>query len=78
MFVVLYRALDAMGELPSPSGFAEIEDFSDYMQISGYAVEPLQLFVQAGIIQGSGGKLTPLALSKRSHASQVIFNLLNK
>ncbi len=77
MFVILYRMLKKLGELPESTGSKTLEDFNDADDIAGYAIEALKLFVEAGTIQGDGTKLTPKATSTRAQAVQVLYNLLS-
>ena len=78
MFVILYRILDKLGELPEGNGRKTLEDFNDVADIADYAKEAIKLFVETGTIQGDGKKLTPKATSTRAQAVQVLYNLLSK
>jgi hypothetical protein len=76
MFTLLYRALDALEELPKMVGNISLSDFSDSVAISDYAEQAMEAFVSSGIISGSGGELDPLGNSTRAQMAQVLYNLL--
>ncbi len=78
MFVILYRMLEKMGELPEGKGSKPLESFGDASEISGYAVEAMKLFVETGIIAGKGERLSPKATSKRLEVVYVLYKLLSK
>ncbi|HEX2925809.1 MAG TPA: S-layer homology domain-containing protein, partial [Ruminiclostridium sp.] len=77
MLVMLYSALDTLGELPA----AKTDSFGSYSdagEISGYAKDALKLFVDAGVVSGDNGKLSPKDTTSRAEAAQVLYNLLSK
>jgi len=76
MFTMLYWALNSISLLPYNHYDTLLDDFTDSDQIYAYATPAMQLFVDCHIIQGSGGKLYPRAISKRSEAAQVLYNML--
>lgn len=78
MFVILYRALGMLGELPEGTSGRKLESFSDASSIPGYAREAIKLFVETGIVQGDGVNLTPREISSRAQAVQVLYNLISK
>jgi hypothetical protein len=78
MFVILYRALDVLGELPEGASGRKLESFADIGSISGYAREAMKLFVETGIVKGDGVNLTPREISSRAQAAQVLYNLISK
>lgn len=78
MFVLLYRALDVLGELPKVSGTANMTTYPDSAQIADYAQEAFKTFVSAGVVSGSDkGTLNPTAFSTRSEMAQILYNLLS-
>ncbi|MEK0313696.1 S-layer homology domain-containing protein [Cohnella sp. 56] len=78
LFTLLYRALGAIGELPSAKTDATLTAYSDAGDISGYARDASKSFVESGVITGSGGKLDPSGAATRAQVAQVLFNLLAK
>lgn len=78
MFVMLYRALNKLGELPAGKSGGSLGGFSDTGDISGYASDAMKLFVETGIIPGDGKALRPRAVSTRAEAAQALYNLLSK
>ncbi|MPM21876.1 hypothetical protein SDC9_68326 [bioreactor metagenome] len=76
IFTLLYRALDVLGELPAKTKTVDLSTFSDYGSISDYALTAVKTFVEAGVVSGSDGKLSPTSLSTRAQMAQVLYNLL--
>jgi hypothetical protein len=77
MFVLLYRALDVLGELSDSSRTADLSAFRDTDLISGYAQEAFECFVAAGVVSGSNGMLNPTGQSTRAEMAQVLYKLLS-
>ncbi len=77
MLVILYRALDILGELPAAKT-GNFDSFSDSKDISGYAKDIMKLFVEAGIVGGDNKKLSPKADTSRAEAVQILYNLLSR
>lgn len=78
MCVILYRALDNLGSLPTGTKGGALESFNDAASINSYAKTAMELFVKAGTISGYGNNLDPKTNSTRSQAAQVLYNLLVK
>ncbi|AIQ21015.1 hypothetical protein H70357_33320 [Paenibacillus sp. FSL H7-0357] len=78
LFTLLYRALDALGELPGKNSGKELTGFSDAADVAGYAQEALNALVERGIVEGDNGRIHPLDPSTRAQAAQVFYNLLSK
>lgn len=78
MFVLLYRLLDKLDELPSEAVGKQLENFADADDIAGYAREAMKLFVETGIASGDGEYLAPKSLSTRAQAAKTLYNLLSK
>ena len=78
MFTMLYRALQEMGQLPKATSNKGLSSFRDRADISDYAVEAVESFVQAGIISGTGENLNPKGQSSRAQMVQVLYNLLSE
>lgn len=78
MFVILYRALEKLGELPSGTAGKSLASFKDSGDIAVYAKDAMKLFVETGTISGNGQKLTPRVTTTRAQVAQVLYNLLSK
>ena len=78
MFVMLYGVLAEAGELPPAADGKSLESFKDAGRIADYARAAMKLFAEAGIVSGSGENLNPGAVSTRSEAAQVLYNLLSE
>ena len=76
MFTLVYRALDVIGELPRATSSLKVTDFNDAADISDYALDAMNAFVEAGVVSGSDGKLNPIGSSTRAQMVQVLYNLL--
>lgn len=78
MFTLLYNVLRQADQLPQGKAAKMPVDFSDSGQIAHWEKEAMTLFVSAGIIDGSGGKLSPDAAAIRAQMAQILFNLLSE
>ncbi len=78
MFTLLYRALDLLGELPAENTGNLLSNYSDEGEISDYAADAMENFVESGIVSGNGRKLEPNGKSNRAQMAQVLYNLLSK
>lgn len=78
MIVMLYNTLNKLGRLPVGANVRTLEDFNDSGDIASYAVDAVKLFVEKGIIKGSGKNLNPRAVSTRAEVAQTLYNLLSK
>lgn len=76
MFVVLYRALNKLGELPKGANGKSLDSFKDAGSISAYAKDAMKLFIETGVISGNGIILDPKTTSTRAQAAQVLYNIL--
>ncbi|MFC5404874.1 discoidin domain-containing protein [Cohnella soli] len=76
MMVVLYRALDKLGELPTGTSGAALESFKDAVAVADYARTAAGLFVETGIVRGTGTSLDPQTALTRAQAAQVLYGLL--
>ncbi len=54
----------------------ELSDFADSNKVAAYAVEPMELMLECGIIGGSKGLLNPTAPATRAEAALMIYRLL--
>ncbi|MDP4095062.1 MAG: S-layer homology domain-containing protein, partial [Bacillota bacterium] len=78
MFVLLYNALKATGNIPEINGTKTLADFTDGGQVASWAKDAMTFFVQTGKINGAGGKLSPTGTTSRAEMAQVLYNLLSK
>lgn len=78
LFTLLYRALDALGELPAQQTGTGLSGYSDAGQLAAFAQEAVEALSASGIVQGNGGKLEPKAQTTRAQAAQVLYNLLSR
>ncbi|SEU01955.1 S-layer homology domain-containing protein [Paenibacillus sp. NFR01] len=78
LFTLLYRALNALGQLPAQQTGTGLSGYSDAGQFAAFAQEAVQALSASGIVQGNGGKLEPKALTTRAQAAQVLYNLLSR
>lgn len=76
MFKLLYNALKVIGKLSGSSSEKTLSDFSDADEVAAWAYDAVKLFVESGIINGSGGKLDPLSTTTRGQMAQVLYILL--
>jgi hypothetical protein len=64
--------------LPGGRPGRTLAGFSDSGEIDSWAQEAMMLFVETGIVGGSGGALAPLGTATRAEMAQVLYNLLGK
>lgn len=75
MFTLIYRVLETLQQLPEQTSNKSTKDYNDGDQISNYAHEAVNALIQAGIIQGNDGKLSPENGTKRAELAQTLYNL---
>lgn len=78
MFVILYRILERIGELPAGTAGRTLESFPDKVDISDYAREAMNLFVATGTVKGDGTRLNPKTTATRAETAQILYNLLTQ
>jgi uncharacterized repeat protein (TIGR02543 family) len=78
MFTLLYKALKAVGKLPSDTTGKSLVAFSDKDRIAVWARDAMSAMVKSGIVSGSSGKLSPTDTATRAQMAQVLYNLLAK
>jgi hypothetical protein len=78
MFVMLYNALNVIGELPTALGTKQLSDFDDANEIDSWAQEAMNTLVKSGLISGSNGMLNPTSSTTRAEMAQMLYNLLTK
>mgnify|MGYP000844643335 FL=1 len=78
MFVMLYNALEVIGELPQAYGDKQLSDFGDANQVASWAQEAMSALIEGGVISGSNGMLNPTVSTTRAQMAQMLYNLLSK
>jgi hypothetical protein len=76
--VLLVRAMDAAGLTIADGDESDLDSFSDSDKISDYAVDAFAALVNAGIIEGSDGKLNPKASVSRAEMATILYRVLTK
>lgn len=75
MFVMLYRAMDALGMLPEVMTEQWFE-YNDWDDVASYASGVLQDLSRLGLVSGHAGNINPAGTATRAEAVQVLYNLL--
>jgi uncharacterized repeat protein (TIGR02543 family) len=78
MFTLLYNTLKGIGGLPNGVSGKTLSSFGDAGQVASWAKDAMTLFIKSGIVDGSGGKLSPAETATRAQMAQVLYNLLSK
>jgi len=78
MFNLLYNALKIVGRLPQGNSGKSLSSFSDAGQVASWAKDSMELLVEAEIIGGNAGKISPTSTTTRAEIAQVLYNLLVK
>ncbi len=76
MLTLLFRTLDALGQLPEAGTVDSLDNYADSPDVSEYARPAMELFVSRGVIEGQGNLMLPKAETLRSVMVQVLHNLL--
>jgi hypothetical protein len=78
MMVLAARALEKYQGLETAESVAVLERFSDRKEIAGYAAQSLATLIEAGLTEGSGGRLTPRANATRAEVAAFLYKIYNK
>ncbi len=78
MFTLLYNTLKKIGGLPNRDSGKTLSSFGDEGQVASWAKDAMTLFIRSGIVDGSGGKLSPAETTTRAQMAQVLYNLMSK
>jgi uncharacterized protein YjdB len=78
MMVLVERALKAAGKQVSAGSAADLANYKDNSDISGYAETAISALVREGIIKGNGNKINPKNQLTRAEAAAVIYKLYYK
>lgn len=76
MFVMLYNALEVMGQLPQASGDNQLSNFEDADQVVYWAQEAMSALIESGVVSGNNDMLTPDASTTRAEMAQMLYKLL--
>lgn len=75
MMVIAARALSSVGLLQGAGSKQALEAFTDHDQLAAYAQNSVAALVEAGLIQGSAGKLQPLGTLTRAEAAVLLYRM---
>ena len=76
MMTLTYRALVQMGYLKEGNtDTSGLNRFSDAGMVADYAKVPLARLVEAGLIQGSGDRLTPTSHATRAEVAVFLYRI---
>ena len=78
MAVIISRYAAFAGFSTTPGSADVYNAFSDKGSVSSYAVDAMTWATSAGLINGSGGKLTPKGTASRAQVAQIILNFCQK
>jgi hypothetical protein len=78
MFVLLYRTLGVIREMPSGDSGKTLSSFDDASLFEPWAQTAAEAMVKGGIIRGDGNKLNPAQTATRAEMAQMFFALLSK
>jgi len=78
MITLLYKTLKALNRLPGTDSGRILANFIDSGEVAEWSRQALAYLVEAGIVNGSGGKLLPADTTTRTEIAQVLYNLLSK
>ncbi len=78
MMVLAARALEKYQALKTADTNTVLERFSDRKDIAEYAASSLATLIEAGLIEGSGSKLTPRAYTTRAEVAAFLYKIYNK
>ena len=80
MFALLYNTLKVIGQMPEGSEKAggSITGYGDANHIASWAKDAAGSLINAGIIGGNNGMLTPAGTTTRAEMAQVLYNLLGR
>ena len=76
-FTFVYRALEILGIEYDDGSPEDLDHFSDAGQVAGYAEIPTATLVELGVVEGSGGNLTPLNTLTRAEMAKVLATVLS-
>jgi hypothetical protein len=77
MFTLLYNTLKMICQLPKATIEKPLSEFTDSDKIASWAEEAIACLVNAGVISGSGSKLSPVNITTRAEMAQMLYNLLS-
>lgn len=78
MLVLTERALRSLGKLSSTGVEADLERFTDRVEVKDYAAASIAALVKEGLIEGSSGRLNVKADTTRAEAAVFLHRLYNR
>lgn len=78
MATLLYNMLKTLDKLPKGTSGKALSDFTDSSDVSAWAKDAMTALVKAGIVTGSGGKISPTTATTRAQTAQILYALLTK
>ena len=76
MLTLLYRTLDSLDRLPAAGAGGALSDLTDSADVADYAKDAVEVFLSAGAVTSSAGRLNPTGEALRAAMVQVLYNLL--
>ncbi|MCU6713095.1 phosphodiester glycosidase family protein [Paenibacillus sp. J5C_2022] len=76
LFVMTTRALRAVNKLDDSAGTADLDGFLDAEEVAEYAQRSISALAEAGIVEGSEGRLRPLDYANRAQAAALMYRIL--
>ena len=74
--VLLSRTLEVSGSTLSSASASYLNKFTDAGQVASYAKDPVAALIQAGVIQGSNGKINPAGALTRAEMAAILHRVL--
>lgn len=74
MFTLLYNAIKNLEEVDEADGNG-IKKFADKQEVSPWALEATNYFVESGILNGKGNILAPKEKATRAELAQILYNI---
>ncbi|MBE1442970.1 S-layer homology domain-containing protein [Paenibacillus sp. OAS669] len=78
MMVLISRALHKAGKTLPQSSEEDLAAFADRTQVSSYAISDLAAMVKAGVVEGDGSRLNPLANATRAEAAVLLYRIYHQ
>ncbi len=76
IFVMTFRAMDALGMINNKTNTALQNIYDDYNLISSYAAEAISFFTENEILEGINGNINPVKIADRGEIADFLATLL--
>lgn len=76
LFVMTYRALDALNMVSYEPKADSLNIYKDKDKISEYAIEAIGYFTQKSVLTGDNGNVKPMVMANRSETAAFLAKLL--